>query len=244
MAKIKIEDIKAEIEKEGWSLVSDKYVNLDEEMEFRCDEGHSVFSSWKKMRQRLDCPICKQNVYKNQNSKVVQKKKGTFRILALDQATHTTGYSIFDNNELVKYGTFTTSQSEEIERDNHIKHWVVSMIDSWNPDLVVIEGIQLQENKDARMGVTIFEMLARLQGILMEAIYECNVPFKIAPTNTWRNHCKVKGVHRTDRKRSMQLLVKEWFDVSVSDDCADAIGIGKYAADTNKPTSAIEISFW
>jgi hypothetical protein len=29
----------------------------------------------------------------------------------------------------------------------------------------------------------------------------------------------------------MQLLVKQWFDVTVSDDCADAIGIGKYVSD-------------
>lgn len=245
MAKIKIEDIKAEIEKDGWSLISDKYINLDEEMEFLCSEGHTVFSSWKKLRQHRDCPICRQNIYKNQNTKVISKKKETFRILALDQATYTTGYSIFDNKDLIKYGTFTTQANDEIARDNKIKQWLISMIDNWNPDLVIIEGIQLQDNASQRkMGVTVFETLARLQGILMETLYELNIDYKIAPTNTWRNHCHVKGVHRADRKRSMQLLVKEWFDVSVTDDCADAIGIGKYGAETFKPTSKIEVTIW
>ena len=29
-------------------------------------------------------------------------------------------------------------------------------------------------------------------------------------------------------KKSMQLLVKEWHDISVTNDEADAVGIGKY----------------
>jgi hypothetical protein len=30
----------------------------------------------------------------------------------------------------------------------------------------------------------------------------------------------------------MQLLAKQWFDVTLTDDEADSIGIGKYLADT------------
>ena len=29
----------------------------------------------------------------------------------------------------------------------------------------------------------------------------------------------------------MKSLVKQWYDVSVNDDCADAIGIGKFVSD-------------
>lgn len=43
------------------------------------------------------------------------------------------------------------------------------------------------------MGVTVFETLARLQGILMITAYELGVSFKVCPTNTWRSHCGVKG---------------------------------------------------
>ena len=82
------------------------------------------------------------------------------------------------------------------------------------------------------MGVTTFETLARLQGILMEACFDLGVPFKIAPTNTWRAHCGVKGRSRSDKKRSMRQLVKEWFDISVTEDEADAVGIGKYISET------------
>jgi hypothetical protein len=60
---------------------------------------------------------------------------------------------------------------------------------------------------------------------------DLGIPFEICPTNTWRAHCKVKGQSRTDKKRSMQIITKKLFDVTVSEDEADAIGIGKYMAE-------------
>jgi hypothetical protein len=38
----------------------------------------------------------------------------------------------------------------------------------------------------------------------------------------------------------MQLIAKKWYDISLSDDEADAVGIGRYAADLNK----IEVFNW
>ena len=89
------------------------------------------------------------------------------------------------------------------------------------------------------MGVTVFQTLARLQGVLIETCVELEIPYKIAPTNTWRAHCKVKGRSRADKKRSMQMLVKEWYDVSVTDDESDAIGIGKYVSETHQQKTEI-----
>ena len=114
-----------------------------------------------------------------------------------------------------------------MERLHEVNMWLVSQLENWQPDCVGIEGIQYQQ----QIGVTTFQTLARLQGILMETCMEAKIPYKICPTNTWRAHCGVKGRARQDKKRSMQLLVKDWFDVSVSDDCADAIGIGRYLSD-------------
>jgi Holliday junction resolvasome RuvABC endonuclease subunit len=65
--------------------------------------------------------------------------------LALDQATHTTGWSIFDGDKLVRYGTFNTEIKDETARINAIKNWMLSMISNWDPDCVAIEGIQFQE---------------------------------------------------------------------------------------------------
>ena len=109
------------------------------------------------------------------------------------------------------------------------------MIENWKPDIVAIEGIQYQQN----FGVTTFQTLARLQGVLMELCFELGIPCQVCPTNTWRAHCGVKGRSRSDKKASMQSLIKTWFDISLSDDAADAIGIGKYVADTHKKKNEI-----
>ena len=235
MAKIKIDDIKKDIEEKGWKLISESYKNLDEELIFECEEGHRVYAPWKKIRVKAECPICQSNIYKTQEdtSKIIPKKEGTKRVLGLDQATYKCGYAILDDGKLIKHGVFETSHEDEIARDSAIKSWLISLITNWQPDCIGIEGIQLQDrsNGNSIMGVTIFETLARLQGIIMETCYYYKIPYKVCHTATWRNHCNIKGRTRVDRKRSMQLKIKEWYDITVSDDAADAIGIAKYTAE-------------
>ena len=235
MAKIRLEDIQNELSADGWKLISTEYVNLDTEMTFECPEGHRVFVPWKKLRTKRECPVCKQNNLAKIDCEVITKPKGAKRILALDQASKVTGYAIFDNGTLVKYGKFSTSSNDDIERFAMMKAWLISMITSWNPDHIAIEGIQFQEQgSEQKMGVTVFQTLARLQGILMLVCHEAKVPYTICPTNTWRHECGVKGRSRADKKRSMQLIVKQKYDISVTDDEADAIGIGIYMAGRQK----------
>ena len=235
MARIKIETIAEELAPDGWKVLSTEYQNLDTEMEFMCAEGHKVYAPWKKIRTKRECPVCKQNQFKLNQNVIKPKVKGENRVLALDQASRVTGYSIFDGNTLVHYGTFETTDEEEGKRCHEVRVWLMSMIENWQCDLIGIEGIQFQE----KMGVTTFQTLARLQGILIDLCIELNIPYVICPTNTWRAHCGVKGRARADKKRSMQLLVKEWYDVSVSDDIADAVGIGKYVSDTHQKKTEI-----
>ena len=243
MAKLKIEEIQAELEKDGWKVISDTYQNLDTQMEFECNEGHRVFAPYKKIRTKRECPVCKQNSLYAPSDKIVSKKKDKKRIIALDQATKVTGYAIYDGSELIKYGTFETTLNNEIARDNATKNWLLSMIQNWQPDGVAIEGIQFQDNLGGySIGVTTFETLARLQGILMEACYEQGIKYEVYPTNTWRKGCGVKGRARTDKKRSMQLLAKQWHDVSLTEDEADAVGIGYYAS--KEMFKEVEVEDW
>ena len=144
MAKITIEQIKEEIAQDNWTLLSTEYKNLDTELIFECPNGHQVFAPWKKLRTRRDCPICKQSSFSQNDNKIIAKPKGATRILALDQATKVTGYSIFDDGKLVKVGTFFTTSDDEVARCVSIKNWFLSMLQNWKPDYVGIEGIQYQ----------------------------------------------------------------------------------------------------
>lgn len=235
MARIKIETIAEELAPDGWQVLSTDYQNLDTEMEFLCAEGHKVYAPWKKIRTKRECPVCKQNQFKQNTNIIRPKVKGENRVLALDQASHITGYSIFDGLNLVSYGTFEAQESDEAKRFHEIKLWLISMVENWQCDIIGIEGIQYQQS----MGVTTFQTLARLQGVLMDLCIELNIPYVICPTNTWRAHCGVKGTTRADKKKSMQLLVKQWYDVTVNNDIADAVGIGKYVSDTNQQKTKI-----
>ena len=240
MAKIKLEDIQNELAPDGWKVISTEYVNLDMEMKFECPEGHSVYAPWKKLRGHHDCPTCKANSFSKPTGEIKPKTKGTKRTLALDQATHITGWAIFDDTTLISYGAYKAPEGEDVDRFAAIKAWLLSMINSWHPDFVGIEGIQFQEEGSGqKMGVTVFQTLARLQGVLMLTCYEAKVPYEICPTNTWRHECGVKGRSRTDRKRSMQMLVKQWYGISISDDESDAIGIGHYMVGRRQRNSTV-----
>jgi Holliday junction resolvasome RuvABC endonuclease subunit len=242
VSKIKVEDIRKAAIENGWKLISTEYKNLSTELTFICNEGHEINIPYKKVRDKWECPLCKANKYYNFSEEVKPKSKGVQRAIGLDQATHITGYSIFDNEELIYAGTFEATAEDEIARDVQIQNWLIQLIHNWKPDVVGLEGIQLQQFNDKMVGVTTYQTLARLQGILMATCYNLKVDYMICPPATWRNHSGVKGRSRADKKRSMQNKIKEWFDITVSDDVADAIGIGKYINETHK--KKVEIFNW
>lgn len=238
MPKISIEEIKDVLSADGWQLISEKYKNLDSNLEYKCKEGHTVIAPWKQIRQLRVCPVCMKQSLKTKEFKNTKKKAGEFRILALDQATYISGYALFSNKNLLDYGTFEATGANEIERDTRVREWLENLIGVYNVDFVGIEGIQY----DPKIGVETFATLARLQGILMQLCYELKIQYKVVPTNTWRNHCGVKGQSRPDKKRSMQLLAKQWYEIKCKEDEADAIGIGKYFCDLQTPK--VEIVDW
>lgn len=241
MAKIKIDEIRKVAIEHGWTLISEDYKNLDTDLTFECNEGHKVYAPYKKIRNKWMCPICEQNQY-NFSEEIKPKNNKVQRSIGLDQATHTTGYSIFDGEELIYAGTFSAAADDEIERDIEIKNWLIQLIQNWKPDIIGLEGIQLQQINNKNVGVTTYQTLARLQGILMATCVEQKTDYVVCAPASWRAHCGVKGRSRNDKKRSMQMKVKDWFDITVSDDVADAIGIGKYVSDTHK--KKVELFNW
>jgi len=225
MAKLNISDIRIEMSIKSWVLLSTTYKNLDGELEMLCPEGHKVFMSLKQWRRKAECPTCSANVYNTlKEITVVQKKTGVSRILALDDSTTTTGWSVFDNEELVGYGKIEMTQKNPTERISALRQWLLSMLTKWHPDTVSIEDIQKQEN------VQIFKILAQLQGVLENTLFENKYHYTVDHVASWRSFCGVKGKSRSELKRNAQEKVKEWYDVTVTQDEADAICLGRYAS--------------
>lgn len=113
------------------------------------------------------------------------------------------------------------------------------MVKKYKPDEVVLEDIQLQKFGNGDEAVLVFKKLAHLQGVLENYFYESGYPYNIVPPATWRAFSKIKGKTRTEKKRSAQLKVKELYDISVTQDEADAILIGQWAVDNYKKNEMI-----
>jgi len=224
MGKLSMDSIKTELTLKQWVLLSSDYKNLESELEMLCPEGHKVFMSLKAWRRKQECPTCSANVYNTlKEISVVQKKAGVSRLLALDDSTTKTGWAVFDNEELVGYGKIEMTQSNPTERIAAIKQWMLSMLAKWRPNKVAIEDIQQQDN------VQIFKVLAQLQGVLLNALYENKYEFDIVHVATWRSYCQVKGKTRSELKKNAQDKIKLWYDMTVTQDEADAICMGRYA---------------
>lgn len=248
MSRISIEQIRKEAEELGWVLISNTYKNLNTEIEFVCPEGHQVITTYAIWRAQHSCPIC-DNPKLDLSTKVIPKKKGVTRILSLDQATHDTGWAIFDGNNVIKFGVVNLGTGELDMRINKLKIWLANMVEIWKPDKVVMEDIQLQEKKQDRnwendtgnnvMNVNTFKTLAQLQGVLADYLYEKKVKYEFVHTAVWRERCGIIGKYRTDKKKSAQLKVLDWFNLSVTNDEADAICIGYYATAAERKNNQI-----
>ena len=62
--KYSIEDVRKGLEGTGWKVISDDYKSLDTEMIFECPEGHGVYASWQKIRQKREGRRCKETYIK------------------------------------------------------------------------------------------------------------------------------------------------------------------------------------
>lgn len=243
MAKFKIEDLCAEAKEVGWILISDVYQNLDTDLEYKCNNGHTISIPYKKIRKGFVCPICKEFNGSTEMEIAIKpsvKSKNTHRTLALDQSTKLTGYAIFDDNVLIKYGCLSIKGKEAVERVIKTREAVSKLIETWKPDRVVVEDIQLQtEEGEGTKGVLTYRILAGLLGVLEAFFFENKIQYSTANISTWRNCQQIKGKNRKERKANAQLRVKKCYDVDVTDDEADAILIGRYAIENSAEVSVL-----
>ena len=228
---INIYTVANHLKSEGWKLISNSYKNLNTELEMECPNGHKQLISYGNWRKHPQCEQCMAgDPYKIKKNKVPIKKIDTQRILALDAATGITGYSIFDDGELVSYGTYKINKDLPTERRiNEVKKWLAAALNEWEPDFVGLENIQLQSFGHGQYQVEMYRTLANLQGVLIDTIFEASIDHDLVYSSTWRNYCNVgddKG--RENKKKAAQEKIKLWYDQDCTQDEADAICIGKY----------------
>lgn len=245
MGRINLSEIKENCQQLGWQLVSEKYKNLSTQMEFICPEGHTVYTTYEKFRKNPVCPICARKVLDTGDTvQHIPKKNGIKRTLTLDQASHTSGWAVFDDTSLIKFGKYTTKEYNDIDyRIADFKNYLINAINFWQPDLVMIEDIQLQQfgpkSSNNVQGVTTYKGLAKLQGVIINTLIELGIEYQIVHAGTWREACGVKGKSRTERKKSAQLIVQDIYGINPTQDEADAICIGLYITQKKERNASI-----
>lgn len=149
------------------------------------------------------------------------------KILALDQASKTTGWAIFDGNNLIKYGAFTAKSHEIADKLVEIRNFISTLVKQEQITQVTLEDIALQYN--VGNNVVTYKVLAEVIGVITEYLAEESIPFEVVAAEKWRAAIDIKGKRRPDKKKNAQALIQTTFGISVSEDEADAICIGLYA---------------
>lgn len=148
------------------------------------------------------------------------------KILALDQATRTTGWAVYEDKELIKYGKFSATQDHMGDRLYFIREQVIKLIETYEIDTVIFEDIQLQDNK--RNNVDTFKKLAEVIGVLYELFTEMKMPAEAVLSTVWKSKLGIKGYDRTAQKKAAQTWVNNTYNINPTQDECDAICIGAY----------------
>lgn len=148
------------------------------------------------------------------------------RVLALDQASRTSGWAVFDDGKLVTYGKFTADQADVGDRLHFIRMRVSWLIDDYDIDEVVFEDIQLQGN--VANNVATFKALAEVFGVLYELFVMLKLPRTAVLSTVWKSTLGIKGKDRAAQKKAAQAWVENTYGVKPTQDECDAICIGAH----------------
>lgn len=149
------------------------------------------------------------------------------RILALDQASRITGWAIFDENKLERYGTINVGKYYELgERLYQIRQQIEHLIDDEHIDVVILEDIYLDESM--MNNIQTFKALAEVFGVIYELCVEMKKPVEAVLPKVWRATLGIKGKTRPEQKKNDKLWVQNTYNITPSEDECDAICIGAH----------------
>ena len=225
------------ITKKGFTCSNlDEYKTLDTPLKIICKHGHASCVPFRTIRDdRFSCYVCAGNnslgtfVFGN-----TPPTKNGKRIVAIDNATKHIGIAVFDNGKLV-YKTLVEFEGETLDRLLLNKRFIKdTIVKQWQPDLVVLEDIQLQNN------VQTFKYLAMLLGSTVVTLKECGIPYETVLSAKWRAHFMISGKRASDKVQAID-TVMQMYGIVETDDVAEAILLGKYAVDMIGITKPIKL---
>lgn len=149
------------------------------------------------------------------------------KILALDQSSKLTGWSLFEDNIYRDSGVIDKHKmSDAGERIGEMGIAICKKIKEIKPDCVIIEDVQAQS------GVSTVILLSRLQGFILGWCYVHNIRTEIIKPSEWRSLLHFKqgaGVKRKELKEQGINYIKNKYGLDLSEDECESICINDAA---------------
>lgn len=113
------------------------------------------------------------------------------KIIAFDQASVNTAYSVWQDSELIRYGMVTADKKIKSHlRLRQMSSKIADVIKQEQPDYVVFEDCQLQAGNAAT-----FQVLCQLQGMIMALLYDAGVNFDVVRPSVWKSFIRTRKEH-------------------------------------------------
>ena len=155
------------------------------------------------------------------------------KLLALDQSSHTTGYTILDDGKIIKVSHFDCVGNDLGDRLVQLRDKINSLIDDNNINEVVFEDIQLQDvNGNKETGIKTFKILAEAFGVVEELLTEKKIKHSTILPIKWKAHFKIAGKGRSQEKKMTQAYVLDNYKIKCTEDEADSLCIALYYYNT------------
>lgn len=148
-------------------------------------------------------------------------------ILAFDQSTKISGYSLFIDGEYAECGCIDLHKIKDTsERVRAMGVELCKIIEKYNPDKVVIEEVAQQSNP------LTLKLLARIQGVIIGFCAAHNIDTYIVEPSKWRSTLRFKqgaGTKREELKAQSIQYIKNKYGLELSEDSCEAICINEAA---------------
>ncbi len=150
------------------------------------------------------------------------------KVLALDQSTRVTGYSLFEDMRYVKSGVIDLHKNTDTnERSKQMAVEICKLIENTKPDCVIIEEVQNQSN------ISTVIKLARIQGVAIGFCAAHNIDLHILTPSQWRAALDYKQgpkIKREILKQQSRDFVKNVLGLNItSEDETEAVAINEAA---------------
>lgn len=135
-------------------------------------------------------------------------------VVGLDLSTTSTGFSVYQDGELINHGRFRSDKKNAFDRIDEIYHMVGDLFKAYDIDVVFVEDVPLSSAMNKR----ICELLLLLQGTIYSYCINNDCAFYQMEPSEWRRLAGVKPEkpRREFQKKAAIELVNELHGLNFS----------------------------